>query len=104
MPGYGHEGLHPDMDGPCPPIGSWGGVSFIIVLSPYGGNMGTKRVVPGSHREAPRHNGERAWAMPPHADEVRIEAEPGDVIIHSSHVWKSETFNGGLAPRKCLWV
>lgn len=42
--------------------------------------------------------------MPPHPDEVRIEAEPGDVFVYAAHLWKSGTFNGGLEPSKCLLI
>ncbi len=42
--------------------------------------------------------------MPPHPDEVLVEADPGDLLVYSAQLWKSGTFNGGLEPLKCLLV
>ena len=104
MPGYGHQELHADNELPSPPVDAWTGMSFIIVLSTFDAVNGTLRVIPGSHRTRPELADWKGSAMPPHPDEVRIDAEPGDVIVHSSHVWKSATFNGGQEPRKAVWV
>lgn len=105
LPGYGHQGFHADDETPSPPIGSWDGMSFIFVLNRQNAELGTMRAVPGSHRVSllPRLV-EFGGAMPPQPDEVRMEAEPGDLIIHSSHLWKSMTLNAGTEVRMHLWV
>lgn len=105
LPGYGHQGFHADDETPSPPIGSWDGMSFIFVLNCQNAEVGTMRAVPGSHRIPllPRLI-EFGSAMPPQPDEIRIEAEPGDLIIHSKHLWKSMTLNAGTEIRKHLWV
>lgn len=103
LPGFGHQGFHPDHEGPSPAIGSWDRMVFVVVLSPYRAATGTIRALPGSHRIAPDMTG---WgsAMPPREDEVRIDADPGDVFVYSGHLWKSATFNGGHEPLKSLLV
>lgn len=102
MPGYGHQGFHPDEEGSSPPVGSWDVARFVFVLSRP--ETGTLRAIPGSHRYAPQFADWKGSAMPPHPNEIRIEADPGDLIVYSAQLWKSGTFNGGLEPRKCLLV
>ena len=104
MPGFGHQGFHPDDEGASPPVGSWDVVRFVFVLSPYRPETGTFRAIPGSHRTAPQFADWKGSAMPPHPDEVRVEADPGDLIVYSAQLWKSGTFNGGLEPTKSLLV
>lgn len=103
LPGFGHQGLHPNAEGPAPAVGSWDVVRFVVILSPYRPDTGTFRAIPGSHRSAPEFTGFGS-AMPPHPDEDRSEADPGDVIVYSEQLWKSGTFNGGLEPLKCVLV
>lgn len=103
LPGFGHQGLHPDADGPAPGVGSWATVRFVVILSAHRPGTGTFRALPGSHRDPPSFTGV-ASAMPPHPDEERAEAEPGDVIVYSEQLWKSGTFNAGLEPMKCVLV
>lgn len=108
MPGYGHQGFHPDSergrdDRAAPSIGSWDDVAFFLVISPHRAETGTIRALPGSHRTPP-HFAELGSAMPPHPDEVRIEADPGDLFVYSAQLWKSSTFNGGHEPLKGLWI
>jgi ectoine hydroxylase-related dioxygenase (phytanoyl-CoA dioxygenase family) len=104
LPGYGHEGFHPDKPGPSTQVGTWDGTEFIIPLSPYRPDAGTIRALPGTHRSAPDFEPVGGSAMPPHPDEVRIEADAGDVFVFSSHLWRSETLNGGVDVRKGLWA
>lgn len=104
MPGYGHQGFHPDEAGSSPPVGSWDVARLVVSLSPSRAETGTFRAIPGSHRNAPQFADWKGSAMPPHPDEIRIEAEPGDLLVYSAHLWKSATFNGGLEPTKCLLV
>ena len=105
LPGYGHQGFHADDETPSPPIGSWDGMSFIFVLNRQDAEVGTMRAVPGSHRVPLRARlVEFGSAMPPQPDEIRMEADPGDLIIHSSHLWKSMTLNAGTQIRRHLWV
>lgn len=105
LPGYGHQGFHADDETPSPPIGSWDGMSFIFVLTRQDAEVGTMRAVPGSHRAPLRPRFvEFGSAMPPQPDEIRMEAEPGDLIIHSKHLWKSMTLNTGPDIRKHLWM
>lgn len=104
MPGYGHQGFHPDVEGSAPPVGSWDAVRFVLVLSPWRPESGTFRAIPGSHRNAPHFADWKGSAMPPHPDEVRVEADPGDLLVYSAQLWKSGTFNGGLEPTKSLLV
>lgn len=103
LPGYGHQGLHPNADGPAPEVGSWAVVRFVVVLSAHHPDTGTFRAIPGSHRNPPFFNGVGS-AMSPHTDEDRTEAYPGDVIVYSEQLWKSGTFNGGVDPLKCVLV
>ena len=103
LPGYGHQGFHPNREGMAPSFGSWAVLDFVVMLSPHRSETGTIRVLPGSHR-APAQFSEWGSAMPPHPDEVRIDAEPGDVLVYSAHLWKSSTFNGGQGPVKSLLV
>lgn len=103
MPGFGHQGLHPDHDGAVSAFGAWDALVFVVMLSQHRPDTGTIRVLPGSHR-SPTQFTEWGSAMPPHPDEVRIEGEPGDVFVYSGHLWKSATFNGGHEPVKSLLV
>ena len=105
LPGYGHQGFHADDETPSPPIGSWDGMSFIFVLTRQDAEVGTMRAVPGSHRTPLRPRFvEFGSAMPPQPDEIRMQVQPGDLIIHSKHLWKSMTLNAGTEIRKHLWV
>lgn len=105
LPGYGHQGFHADDETASPPIGSWDGMSFIFVLNRQDADVGTMRAVPGSHRIPLRPRlVEFGSAMPPQPDEIRMEADPGDLIIHSKHLWKSMTLNAGTEIRRHLWV
>ena len=91
MPGWGaHEGLHDELTGPAPQIGSWDGAVFIWPLT---GSWRGLRIVPGSHLEDPVFSERFAGAIAPHPLEVHIEAQPGDVVIYSLHAWKAATFN-----------
>lgn len=105
LPGYGHQGFHADDETPSPPIGAWDGMAFIFVLTRQDAEVGTMRAVPGSHRVPlrPRLEGFGS-AMPPQPDEIRMEADRGDLIIHSKHLWKSMTLNAGTEVRRHLWV
>ena len=78
-------------------------VSFYVMLTPHRPETGTFRALPGSHKTPPQFN-EWNSAMPPHADEVRVEAEPGDVVVYSPRLWKSATFNTGHKPNTGLWI
>ena len=105
LPGYGHQGFHADDETPSPPSGAWDGMSFIFVLNHQDAEVGTMRAVPGSHRIPLRPRFvEFGSAMPPQPDEIRMEADPGDLIIHSKHLWKSMTLNAGTEIRRHLWV
>jgi ectoine hydroxylase-related dioxygenase (phytanoyl-CoA dioxygenase family) len=103
MPGFGHQGLHPDHEGAVSAFGAWDALVFVVLLSQHRPDTGTIRVLPGSHRLHPQFT-EWGSAMPPHPDEVRIEGEAGDVFVYSGHLWKSATFNGGHEPVKSLLV
>jgi ectoine hydroxylase-related dioxygenase (phytanoyl-CoA dioxygenase family) len=103
LPGFGHQGLHPNGDGPARQIGSWPVVRCVVIVSPHRPDTGTFRAIPGSHRHAPTFDGIGS-AMRPHRDEERIEADPGDVIVYSDQLWKSSTFNAGAEPLKSLLV
>jgi hypothetical protein len=50
LPGYGHQGFHAEDETPSPPMGSWDGMAFIVVLNRQDAELGTMRAVPGSHR------------------------------------------------------
>ncbi len=65
LPGFGHQGFHPDHEGVSQPIGSWNALVFVVMLSPHRAGTGTIRAIPGSHRSAPELTG---WgsAMPGH--------------------------------------
>lgn len=104
LPGYGHQGLHPDVDGSSPPIGAWELVRFVLMLTPHRTEVGGFRAIPGAHRARPPFDDRVGSAMTPHPDEERVDADPGDVLVYSPHLWKSETFNGGLEPRSCLLI
>jgi len=102
LPGYGHQGFHADNGQPSQPIGEWTGLSFVITLTAPEKDSGGMRVIPGSHRTRPQPC--EGWAMATHPDEVRTVTQPGDVLIHCSSLWKSNTFNGGTRPRGHVWV
>ena len=103
LPGYGHQGFHVNKEGLSPAFGSWDALVFVVILSPHRPETGTIRVLPGSHR-SPVQFTEWGSAMPPHPDEVRIQAEPGDLFVYSGQLWKSSTFNGGQTPMKSMIV
>lgn len=103
LPGFGHQGLHPNAGGPAPSVGSWAVVRFVVALSAHHPDTGTFRAIPGSHRQPPAFTGVGS-AMSPHPDEDRVEAGPGDVIVYAEQLWKSSTFNGGMDPLKCVLV
>jgi hypothetical protein len=102
LPGWGgHSGLHQDLDGPAPSIGQWDGAIFSCPLTSAWDGM---RIVPGSHRRDPVFREAFAGAIAPHADEVHIQAEPGDVMINSIHAWKSGTLNRSSERRSEIWL
>lgn len=104
LPGFGHQGLHQDYDGVDEALGSWDRLVFVVMLSPHHADTGTIRALPGSHRTPPQFADYLGSAMPAHDDEVRIDGEPGDVLVSSGHLWKSGTFNSGREPVKSLLV
>ena len=91
LPGWGgHEGLHDELTGPAARVGAWDGAVFVWPLTTGWRGM---RFVPGSHRRDPVFEQRFAGAIAPHPDEVHPDAETGDVLIYSLHVWKSATIN-----------
>ncbi len=89
------------MDGPAPAIAEWDGAVFSFPLTRGWDGM---RLVPGSHRHDPVFRESFAGAIAPHPDEVHVEAEPGDVVINSIHMWKSATLNRSGERRSDLWI
>jgi len=104
LPGCGHQGLHVESELPKASIGSWDRVRFVITLSSHSAETGTIRVVPGSHRTGAPFSDAFGAAMPPHPDEVRINAEPGDLVVYSPQLWMSGTFNGGVERLSSLLI
>lgn len=101
LPGWGgHQGLHPDLDGPAPPVGRWDAAVLTWPLSAWDG----MRLVPGSHKRWPEFREAFAGAIAPHPNEIRVEAGPGDVVINSVHIWKSMTLNQSRDRRSEVWI
>ena len=94
LPGFGHEGLHQNPHE---------GYASALSLSPTRADTGAFRAIPGSHRKAPQFD-PMAGAMAPHPDEVRVETDPGDLLVYDALLWKSGTFNGGTEPLKVLAI
>jgi ectoine hydroxylase-related dioxygenase (phytanoyl-CoA dioxygenase family) len=101
LPGFGHQGLHEDIEPPPDPA-SWLGVRDTWVLTPFTVETGTLRFIPGSHLTGPPD--EFGMGMPPHPDEVRVVAAPGALVLKSGHVWHSGTFNASAEPRLSIDV
>jgi ectoine hydroxylase-related dioxygenase (phytanoyl-CoA dioxygenase family) len=96
LPGFGHQGLHEDIAAPPEPA-TWLRLRATWVLTPFAVETGTLRYIPGSHLTGPPT--EFGIGMPPHPDEVRVVAAPGAMVLKSSHVWHSGTFNASAEPR-----
>jgi ectoine hydroxylase-related dioxygenase (phytanoyl-CoA dioxygenase family) len=96
LPGFGHQGLHQDIESPPDPA-TWELVRITWVLSPFTVETGTFRYIPGSHLTGPPT--EAGVGLPPYPDEVRVVAVPGAIVLKSAHVWHSGTFNGSVEPR-----
>ena len=94
LPGYGHEGLHQTPHD---------GYACALSLSRSRRETGGFRAIPGSHR-MPEPQWEFGGAMAPHPDEVRVETDPGDLLVYDALLWKSGTFNGGTEPSKALAI
>jgi ectoine hydroxylase-related dioxygenase (phytanoyl-CoA dioxygenase family) len=90
LPGFGHQGLHQDIESPPDPA-RWRPLRITWVLSPFTVETGTFRFIPGSHLTGPPR--ETGIGMPPHPDEVRVVAPAGSILLKSAHVWHSGTFN-----------
>ncbi len=105
MPGFGHQGLHQDLDEPASSK-QWRAFTAKWVISRFDAETGTLRVIPGSHLKGipEQDSQEWGWAMPPHPSELRIEASPGAVVLSNPQLWHSGTFNGSSEPRLSLSV
>lgn len=94
LPGFGHEGFHPNPHD---------GDACALALSGSRRDTGAFRAIPGSHRTPPRFEA-LGSAMAPHPEEVRVETDPGDLLVYDAALWKSATFNGGTEPVTCLGI
>lgn len=101
LPGQGHQGLHPDYDGPVAP-GDYYVCNSAWLLDGFTEENGPTRVVPGSHLSGKVPRDEMADPTAPHPREVRVIAPAGSVMVFNSHVWHSGTRNNSAAPRRVL--
>jgi hypothetical protein len=95
LPGFGHQGLHPDY-GQRGIMGVWQSLSAMWCVSPHTAETGCLRVIPGSHRVAQDPTEQLAFGsgMGPHPDEVRLVANPGSLILfNGADLWHSGTLN-----------
>jgi ectoine hydroxylase-related dioxygenase (phytanoyl-CoA dioxygenase family) len=79
LPGFGHQGLHQDIESPPDPA-TWELVRITWVLSPLTVETGTFRYIPGSHLTGPPT--EAGVGLPPYPDEVRVVAVPGAIVLN----------------------
>ncbi len=105
LPGFGHQGLHPDFEDRTPEQ-SWRSLSAMWCVSEFTRDNGPLRVVPGSH--LPGRAPEFEWysgGMGPHDDEVKIVAPEGSVVLfNNADLWHSGTFNYSKQPRLAVTV
>lgn len=104
LPGWGHQGLHPDFD-QRRTAGRWQTLSAMWCITAFTLDNGPLRVIPGSHRvsEPPIDTLAFGSGMGPHPDEVKIAAPAGSVIMfNSADLWHSGTLNYSPAPRLAI--
>jgi ectoine hydroxylase-related dioxygenase (phytanoyl-CoA dioxygenase family) len=95
------QALHVDWAGPVEP-GVHHQCQALLLLDPMDESNGATRVVPGSHlsRETPGRRFSDPAAR--HPRQRLLTAQPGDVVIFSSHVWHSGTGNSSGRPRRAV--
>jgi ectoine hydroxylase-related dioxygenase (phytanoyl-CoA dioxygenase family) len=101
LPGYGHQGLHPDFE-QRRTEGPWQTLSAMSCITAFTPDNGPLRVIPGSHRVSSPPIDMLAFGsgMGPHPDEVKIVAPAGSLIMfNSADLWHSGTFNYSPTPR-----
>ncbi len=99
QPGFGAQLLHQDF-GHRDPSDPVSGAVALVALSPFTGENGATRVVPGSHRSwefsAPSTMDTR------HADEVQVLLPAGSVLVMNGHLWHSGVRNRSALRRDAL--
>ncbi|MFI6522289.1 phytanoyl-CoA dioxygenase family protein [Spirillospora sp. NPDC050679] len=79
-------------------------LNTLFFLDGTDGPAGATVVLPGSHRARRAAVGEHATA--PHADEVAVPMDPGDLLVFNSHLVHSRGRNDAARPRRgvaMLW-
>jgi len=101
IPGYGHQGLHPDYTPEQGTCGPWQVLAGMWCISEFTQDNGPLRVVPGSHRSSRDPIDDMEWVgMGPHPHEVKLLGPAGSLILFdSARLWHSGTFNYGPDPR-----
>lgn len=99
LPGQKRQKLHVDWYDGAEPEGDFKVCNGIWALDDFTVENGATRVVPRSHRaeSVPKEALEDRYAD--RADEVRIIASAGDLIVFNSHLWHSGMDNSSNAPR-----
>jgi hypothetical protein len=92
IPGYGHQGLHPDYFPDQRTDGSWQVLAGMWCLSEFTHNNGPLRFLPGSHRSRPDPSDDMEWVgMGPHPNEVKVLCPAGSLILfNSASLWHSQ--------------
>jgi hypothetical protein len=99
--GHGRQGLHADFPQPVEPSRQMMANVF-WVLDDMGASNGATRLVPGSHRLRQLPRGQ--WAQPHghHPGEVTIQAQAGDALVFSAHLWHAGSLNSSGARRRVV--
>jgi Phytanoyl-CoA dioxygenase (PhyH) len=101
LPGFGHQGLHPDYE-LRHTTGPWQSLSAMWCITPHTADAGPLRVIPGSHQVAqdPTVHMAFGYEMGPHPNEVRLTAPAGSLILfNGADLWHSGTFHYTAKPR-----
>lgn len=64
---------------------------------------GALRVIPGTHRRLDWPN-EYIDVLKRHDDEIRVEVEPGSIVVANAHVWHAGATNESGAARRTVYV
>lgn len=91
MPGEGLQPLHVDGNRPVDAPGEYSVCNTFWLLDDFTPENGPTRVVPGTHRSG--RGPDVADPKAAHADEVRVLAPAGTVVIFNSHLWHGGTTN-----------
>jgi len=100
-PGQGHQGLHADW-GQREVTQPFQVMNSLWLIDGFHSDNGATRLVPRSHLLAGGPGHEMADPSAPHPREIRVQAEPGSVVVFNAHCWHGGTINHSGARRRVI--